>query len=222
MKKGLRIVLVLVAVVGLVRAIREASRPGYEAHITGDAGVRAAMALADQGRCEKAIPIFEREGGKPLLEVSQGDLFEALGTCYLRSEPPEESGDPSAHQAKGHKYLGLAHQHRGDFEQAAAAFAKATRLDADDTTAHVSLGAAELARGRFAAAIDSLEQARSLDPRHAVARSNLALAYASVGRFRDADREAEQAARLGYPNVAKLKRLLAQAREDWSRGEGAR
>jgi tetratricopeptide (TPR) repeat protein len=209
MSRVLRIVVLVGMVVLLIRAVREAREPGYESHVTGDAGARAGIALVEQGKHEEALPILERALAKPLLEVESADAFAALGDCYLKVEPGD--GGPSS-RPKGLVYVGIAHRLRGRFDEAREAFTRALELAPDHAEAHESLGAMELVGGRPAEAIPHLERARDLDGSKAITRSNLALSYAMVGRLREAEREVEQAARLGYPKIAALREQVAASR----------
>ena len=198
------------SIFGLVKSCHRLRRPAYESHVTGDAAAKAGLAKVEEGRCVEAIPILESAERKPMLEVSRGQLYSALGGCYLAT--PESSGD--ARRARGFFYQGLADLEREAYDDARGNFTRTLELRPDDVEALENLGSVSLLQGRNAEAIEELERAIGLDGSAVVPHSNLALAYAYLGRFADAEREVVETERRGYKKGARLRERIAQLRPE--------
>jgi Flp pilus assembly protein TadD len=211
MSRGLvvKLVVLAMAIAGLVASLRHSRRPGYESHITGDAGVRAGIELSRSGHHAEAIEVIEREGAKPLLEVPMESYTAALGASY--EALGAETGD-DAKKATGLHYTGMAQKLRGELVPAEASFLRALELQPDHGRALASLGSLYLQLGRNEEAIARLERAADVDATVAITRSNLALAYALTGRFDSAEVQLQAASRLGYTKIEAMRQKVNELR----------
>ncbi len=99
-----------------------------------------------------------------------------------------EISTANPHDADAHYQLGLIHQRRRQFSQAAERFEKAVKIDPSMADAHMQLGVIAREQGRFEDAIGHLKTAVSLDDK--LAQSDvwreLGAACFGAGRFEEA------------------------------------
>ncbi len=99
-----------------------------------------------------------------------------------------EISTANPHDADAHYQLGLIHQRRRQFTQAAERFEKAVKIDPSMADAHMQLGVIAREQGKFEDAIGHLKTAAAMDDK--LAQSDvwreLGASYFGAGRFEDA------------------------------------
>ena len=116
-----------------------------------------------------------------------GSLGEAMRSRQHFQQQLEIS-TANPHDADAHYQLGLIHQRRRQFSEAAARFERAVKIDRSMADAHMQLGVVAREQGRFDDAIGHLKTAAALDDK--LAQSDvwreLGAAYFGAGRFEEA------------------------------------
>jgi Tfp pilus assembly protein PilF len=116
-----------------------------------------------------------------------GSLGEAMRSRQHFQQQLEIS-TANPHDADAHYQLGLIHQRRRQFSEAAARFVRAVKIDPSMADAHMQLGVVAREQGRFDDAIGHLKTAVALDDK--LAQSDvwreLGAAYFGAGRFEEA------------------------------------
>ncbi len=116
-----------------------------------------------------------------------GSLGEAMRSRQHFQQQLEIS-TANPHDADAHYQLGLIHQRRRQFSEAAARFERAVKIDPSMADAHMQLGVVAREQGRFDDAISHLKTAAAIDDK--LAQSDvwreLGAAYFGAGRFEEA------------------------------------
>ncbi len=110
--------------------------------------------------------------------------------------------------ARARHNLGLAHEVKGELDEAMGQYREAIRLAPGMADSRYTLGNAYRARGRLDDAALEYREAIRLDPGHADAHNNLGYVCQMQGRFGDAIREYREASRLD-PSMAEAHYNLA-------------
>ncbi len=114
--------------------------------------------------------------------------------------------------ADAHYLMGLVHERRGAYEQAAESFQQVVRLNPQHLGALVNAGGLLVTIDRAEEAIDPLRKALRIDSNIFPARYNLARAYDKTGRLEKAVKEANKAWQLN-PNVPEVQFLIGEINE---------
>ena len=206
---GLRYIIVL----GITLVISSCSRTNMPE--SGDKEVRRAIALYKRDEVIDAVLLFEAAAGKPLRIYDLWEVHAYIGSCYLDLDKYERSlaassraleEDPKHHQVWVNKGIVLRKLDRLD--EAEECYRKALELKPDYAELHSSLGSLHIVRGNPREALQCFKRAITLSPSLAGAHGNYALALGMIGDLSSAEEELKSAARLGYPNVATIRKQI--------------
>lgn len=186
----------------------------------GDASISHGLDLYDQREFAAAIPYLKAGLGKRPGIYDKSDVLTAIGNCYNELDQFEDSlkyhdlaieANPANFRAYVNK--GVVFRLTGDYDQAAAMYAKALEIEPEYAELHASMGSLAVFQEDYEAAVQHLERAIALDDTLPVAHSNLAMAYATVGRFDEADSELKKAVIRGYHQPEVIQQRIDQLRQ---------
>jgi tetratricopeptide (TPR) repeat protein len=179
-----------------------ATRKSQELAVTAPRSPEAhelnAEAFEEQGKWDQA----EKEYRGILQQAPKmPGIHFLLGRLLLSKPNPEPSVADEAKQEfqqeleidpsnAGAEYvLGELARQAQAWDEAAAHFSRAAKLDSNFGDAYLGLGASLVAAKKFADAIPPLQTAVRLEPQNPATHYNLAMAYSRTGRKQDADKE---------------------------------
>ena len=157
-----------------------------------DAKLGLARTYRVLGAAEASVAVYQS-----VLELDPGNAEAQLGISQLliRQNKPEEALDylsqitgPMMQDYRYYNIRGLAHDLKGDHEQAQLTYGTGLNHDPDNISLLNNLGLSFAIEGQFAPAIRILSKAANLDVNNKTALQNLVMAYALSGE-QDAARE---------------------------------
>lgn len=164
----------------------------------------------EMGRKEEAEMFYSKALDlDPNLKRRENPLLEQKVTPPAHTDKPEIK----ASSTEDYNNLGIQYITSGKYEEAIAAFKKATEMNPKSADAYSNLGNAYGSVGRIDEAIASYEQAIELNPAHAVAHFNLSIAYFDKKQYDLAVSHSDIATRLGYKPPADYLELLKPYRK---------
>lgn len=167
------------------------------------------------GWCRKALAI--EPGNAELLSIASSAAVNC-GEIGAARHFAEALVAAAPDRAEAHLHLGHALAAEENHAAAAAAFRRATDLDAGSAGGHLGLGVSLHRLGRAEAAVAALEQAVSLDPKSVIAGYNLGNALFDLGRLDAAMAQIERTLEIQPGHV---KSLLNKANIYRIRGDAA-
>lgn len=190
-----------------------------------------ALAYSYGSKYDKAAYQFHELLKRPLLELNEHYIRNALGYLYLTQEKLEKAqteyetilkGDPNNSDA--HFYLGYIYAERTDFDKAIEQFTKTIELDANNAAALNSLSYVYAERGEYLdQAFALIRRALEMEPSNGAFLDTLGWVYFKKGDFDNARRSLENASvfmknaevfdHLG--DVYVQLGMIAEARKNW-------
>jgi len=144
-----------------------------------DALVGLVRYLRYAGRTREAIVVLESEretfADNPEFLTELGAAYLAQGRTYESKKPLEKSRRISPNYWRTYAALGIANDLSRDYDQAAAAHAKALEFCPESASIRNNLGVSVSSNGDIDTAIDHLLTARALEPENDVIQKNLVL-----------------------------------------------